>query len=161
MGEQTGGNGVSGSYMKAFLPGLVIGLVAGGFGGAYLVPMMSGAETVPSAHPGPRPSTAVPMPDQDQIQERPEQAGAAKPDEAKPADAKPEEKPAEKKEEAKPAEKPVEPPKWMKDAGRLVRGTERGQRGSTTPPKAWERSGAGAVRRRWSTAIVREAVASR
>ena len=108
--EQAGGNGVSGSYMRAFLPGLVIGLVVGGFGGAYLVPMLSSPDATQTTHPGPRPGTVAPTPDPDRIQERPEQpaAGETKPEEAKPGDAKPPE-PAPEVKPAEPAPQPAEP----------------------------------------------------
>lgn len=117
MGDQPNGsgNGVSGSYMKAFLPGLVLGLVIGGFGAAYLVPMLSTPDTK-SANPGPRPGSQQPVPaDQDRVQERPDQpaTGEAQPTDAKP-DAKPETNPEtnpETKPEAKPETKPADAPK--------------------------------------------------
>ncbi len=105
MSDQSSGNGVGGSYMRAFLPGLVVGLVVGGFGAAYLVPMLSSPDTI-EAHPGPRPGAPAPVvEDKDRVQERPDQAGEPKPDEVK-TDAK-----SEDKAPAKPADKPVEPPK--------------------------------------------------
>lgn len=80
MGEQSSGSGsgVSGSYMKAFLPGLVLGLVIGGFGAAYLVPMMSATDEAKSS-PGPRPGSATPPvsdkgDDKDRVNERPDDA---------------------------------------------------------------------------------------
>jgi len=87
---------VSSGFVKAFLPGLIVGVIVGGFTGAYLVPRLSGDDTfkpVPSTAPA-RPPTAR------ELEERPRQ-GTPKPAETKPAD-----KPADK-----PAEKPVDPAK--------------------------------------------------
>lgn len=115
MSDQSSGNGVGGSYMRAFLPGLVVGLIVGGFGAAYLVPMLSGPDTI-EAHPGPRPGAPAPVvDDKDRVQERPNQADETKPDETKPDEAKPDEVKTDAKSDdkapAKPADKPVEPPK--------------------------------------------------
>jgi hypothetical protein len=115
MSEQSSGNGVGGSYMKAFLPGLMVGLIVGGFSAAYLVPMLSSPGTT-EAHPGPRPGAAAPVvEDKDRVQERPDRVGEAQPDDAKSDDTGPDDvktgaKP-EDKTSAKPADKPVEPPK--------------------------------------------------
>lgn len=76
---------VSGGFMKAFLPGLIVGFIVGGFAGAVLVPLMSKSDTFK-----PEPSAVKRPPTARELEERPRPAPPAdKPAETKPADPTP------------------------------------------------------------------------
>lgn len=101
----------SGSFMNAFLPGLVLGLIVGGLAGAVLSPMMEGTPklTAPSkATAGTRTPT-----NRDREMLPPTEADGPQKSETKPDDAKPADQAAEAKkpEDKKPDEKMPAPPK--------------------------------------------------
>jgi outer membrane biosynthesis protein TonB len=85
---------VSGGFMKAFLPGLIVGFIVGGFAGAVLVPLMSKSDTFK-----PEPSTVKRPPTARELEERPRLAAPTdKPTESKGAESKPTDpKPADPK----------------------------------------------------------------
>lgn len=102
----------SSTLVKAFLPGLILGLIVGMGVGAFITPLLDRNPDAPKPIPGAKRSTP-----EERDQRPPAPAGAtpaptptpaAKPAET-PAD-KPSEKPAEKPAD-KPAEKPAEPAK--------------------------------------------------